>query len=415
MNLPTGENRLLELAGRPDQPVSLAHHAARYGALPLRGYRGRHGPVPLADLAERAALRGRGGAGFPLATKLRAVASARRRPAFVVANGAEGEPASRKDRTLLTRVPHLVLDGAVLAAEAIGAQTVHLCVHNGSAARSARAAVGERARRAEDPVPIEVHEVPDRYVSSQETALINYLNGRSALPSAVPPLPVERGVRGKPTLVSNVETLAQLALLARYGADWYARVGTPAAPGTTLITLTGGVRFPGVVEVAYGSALREVLARAGAADLQAVLVGGYFGSWLSAERASSLRLEPDALRAAGASLGAGVLIPLPHGICGLTETLEIASWLAAQNAGQCGPCFNGLPALAATLRAVIGGRGGKAGLTRLRELCGLVEGRGACRHPDGTARLVRSALDVFEADLSAHLAGAPCRAMSRPA
>lgn len=407
---PAGANRLLELAGG-QSPVPFAAHQARYGPLPLSSYSGPRGPALLAETVERAHLSGRGGAGFPLAAKLRAVAATPRRPAYVVANGAEGEPASRKDRLLLSRVPHLVLDGAVLAADCVGASEVHLCVHRGALAPTVAAAVRERR----DPVTVAVHEVPDGYVSSQETSLLNFLAGRRALPSTIPPLPAQRGLRGRPTLVSNVETLAHLALLARYGPRWFAEVGTAEAPGTFLATLAGAVREQGVREVPFGTPLTELLAAAGAVDLQAVLLGGYFGTWLSAGAARNLRLAPDALRLVGANLGAAVVLALPQGICGLGETLQIAEWLSGQRARQCGPCINGLPAIVDTLAALVSGRGGQRALRRLSELAGLVNGRGACRHPDGVVRLVGSALRAFEDDVAAHAAGAPCRALERSA
>lgn len=407
--------RLLELAAGRDQMVDLRTHLDRYGRLQLHGYNGPKGPVPLADLAARARLAGRGGAGFPIAMKMRSVAAQPRHPAVVLANGAEGEPASRKDETLLSLVPHLVIDGAVLAADSVGADVVHICVHRDGAARAVRSAIRERERARLDPVSVHVHEVPDGYVASQETALIHFLNDGKPLPTSVPPLPFRRGVGGRPTLVSNVETLAHLSLLARHGEQWFGQVGTPESPGTTLLTVSGAVARPGVVEVAMGTRLGDVIDAAGPSALQAVLIGGYFGTWVPARLAWGLRLAPDTLRAAGAHLGAGVLVALPQGVCGLAETLGIADWLAGQNAGQCGPCVNGLPATVDVLGAVVSGRGGRRGIDRLRQLLDLVEGRGACRHPDGVARLVRSALTAFEDDLRLHASGGVCPAYGRTA
>jgi len=403
---PTGAVRLLEMVA--DHPVGHVEHRARYGSLPLRGFGGPRGPMLLADTAARARLTGRGGAGFPLATKLRAVATQPRGPAVVVANGAEGEPASRKDRTLLGRVPHLVLDGAVLAADAVGADTVHVCVHPGPAVAVVTHAVAERGRAGVDPVFIQVHEVPGRYVASQETALIGWLGGGPALPTFTPPRPSERGVRGRPTLVSNVETLAQLALLARYGERWYAEVGTPEAPGSVLLTVGGAVARPAVQEVAYGTRLGTVLDDAGAGGLAAVLLGGYFGSWLPMPDAGDLEIAPETLRAAGAALGAGVILALPRGGCGLADTARIVTWLADQNAGQCGPCVNGLPAIAGALDALAAGRADRELVHRLRHWLTRVERRGACQHPDGVARLVRSTLQVFDAEVQRHLRGDRC-------
>ncbi len=399
---PAGPRRLLELLPSPPSTVDLRTHRIRYGDLPLRGYGGPRGPQPLADTVARAGLRGRGGASFPLAVKMRAVAQRSGGPAAVIANGAESEPLSRKDVLLLTYLPHLVIDGAVLAADAVGAGAVHLVVHDGPAYHAASAALGERR----DPVAVTLHRAPDGYVSSQDTALARWLSGGSALPTFTPPLPVHAGIRGRPTLPSNVETLAHLALIGRYGAAWYREVGTGNAPGPVLVTVNGAVARPGVQEVAFGAAVADVLARAEAhLGTQALLVGGWFGGWVPMSRARSLTLEPQVLRDAGTGLGAGVLHLIGREECGVAYTANTAGWLAEQNAGQCGPCVNGLPTIAAALRALAAGRAGEGMVSRIERWCGLVVGRGACRHPDGVARFVSSALAVFADEVAVHRRG----------
>ena len=235
---------------------------------------------------ERSGLTGRGGAGFPTGRKLRSVAAGPG-PAVVVANGAEGEPASRKDRLLLSRTPHLVLDGISLAAFAVGAD-------RGLPGRARRRRpAGWRAWRQRrrpgtvagiDQVPIQVVGIEGRYVASEQTAIVQHLNGGPGLPTFSPPRTHERGVAGRPTAVNNVETLAHLAMIARYGHTWFRETGTPAAPGTTLVTVSGAIARPGVYEIELGTPIGEVLMQAGgpAERPQAVLVGGYFGTWLPA-------------------------------------------------------------------------------------------------------------------------------------
>jgi NADH:ubiquinone oxidoreductase subunit F (NADH-binding) len=326
----------------------------------------------------------------------------------------ESEPASAKDAALLARTPHLVLDGVMLAAGAVSAEQAYLCVSQPGQAAALSAAVAERDGR--DPVPVAVTMVPERYVASEESALVHYLNGGPAVPLLTPPRPFERGVRGRPTLVSNVETLANVALISRYGANWFRSIGVSSAPGSALVTITGAVRRPGVYEIALGMPLRDVLALAGGTDaaLQAVLAGGYFGSWLPADVALNAAASAAGLRAAGASLGAGVLLVLPPGGCGLAETTRVVRYLAGQSAGQCGPCLNGLPEIAATMeQAAFGAATGQA-LRALHNLCGLVEGRGACHLPDGVARLVASALRVFADDVRRHQRGPCSGARGRP-
>ena len=183
----------------------------------------------------------------------------------VVANGAEGEPASRKDRLLLTRLPHLVLDGITLAARAVGADEAYLCVHGTESALIDHLdhAVAERRTAGLDPVPIQVTGIPGRYVSSEQSSIVQYLNGGPGKPTFSPPRPHERGVNGKPTLVHNVETLAHLALIARRGDRWFRGAGLPSAPGSMLVTVSGAVTRPGVYEIEMGTPAGEVIMLAG--------------------------------------------------------------------------------------------------------------------------------------------------------
>ncbi|MGW2640883.1 NADH-ubiquinone oxidoreductase-F iron-sulfur binding region domain-containing protein [Streptomyces sp. NPDC001348] len=382
----------------------------------------RYGPPPFprsADLADRlvravedAGLTGRGGAAFPTGRKLRTVAAGR--GAVVVANGMESEPASRKDETLLDLAPHLVLDGAVLAAAAVGADVAHLCLPRTrqDQAQALREAVAERRTRGLDPVPVQVHELPHHYVSSEETSLVSWLNGGDARPLATPPRPFEKGVDRRPTLVDNVETLAHLALIARYGPGWFREAGRPDATGTTLVTLSGALRTPGVYEVPMGLPLGEVLDTAGgpAEPLGSVLLGGFFGSWLPAARAVRVPFAKQDLAVLGAGPGAGVVVALPARACGLAEAARVLGHLAAQSARQCGPCRLGLPAVAADFADLAWGRPAPESVRRLEGRAGLLAGRGACRHPDGASRFAVTALRVFADDVRHHLSAGPCAA-----
>jgi NADH:ubiquinone oxidoreductase subunit F (NADH-binding) len=372
----------------------------------------RYGPPPpalsaetLLDAVERSGLTGRGGGGFPTGRKLRAVAEARRRRGapVVVGNGMESEPASRKDDTLLAVAPHLVLDGLMLAAAAVGADEAHLCLPRTAGERISEleAAVSERERRQVDPAgpAVRVHALPQHFVSSEETSLVRWLNGGDARPLATPPRPFERGVGKRPTLVDNVETLAQLALIARGGPDWFRAAGTPEEPGTALVTVSGAVASPGVYEAPSGTPLVELLRLAGGptAPLHALLAGGSFGTWL-----------PPSTGETTGRRGAGILTAVPDGACGLSETAAVLRWLAAQSARQCGPCRLGLPAAAQDFAQLAWGAADHGLLPRLRQRLGLLPGRGACRHPDGAARLAASALELFAEDVYRHLRHGPC-------
>jgi len=401
---PDTDQRLLAGWRETGRAADLAAHHARYGPLPFAAYPGLRGREELVAAVDRAGLRGRGGAGFPTARKLRAVAAGSGRPTVVV-NGCEGEPVSGKDHTLLTLAPHLVLDGAVLAAHAVAADEIIVCIHEGDPVTArVRAALAERRN---DPVGVRLWPVPRRYVASEESALVNLINTGDARPMTKPPRPDQRGVGGRPTLISNAETTAQLALIARFGSGWFRTQGTPDSPGTMLVTVSGAVRRPGVLEVAAGTPIGRVLGLAEAsATAGAVLIGGVGGAWLSLPFAAGVPLGHRELTDLGASLGVGALFVLPAAACGLAETARIVGYLAAESAAQCGPCMFGLPALAEDLTLIA--RGARVD-ARLRRRLDVVEGRGACRHPDGVVRLARSALRTFATDLAAHLGGRPCQ------
>ena len=402
-------------------PTGLAEHQELYGPLPLpaavgRSRTGRPRPESLIGLVERSGLTGRGGAGFPTGRKMRSVA-ARRGKTVVVANGAEGEPASCKDRLLLTRAPHLILDGITLAAYAIGADEAHLVVHGQEAdlMASLEDAIADRETLGVDPVPIQLTGLPARYVSSEQSSIVQYLSGGPAKPTFSPPRPHERGVKGRPTLVNNVETLAHLALIARYGHGWFRGVGTPAAPGSTLVTVGGAVARPGVYEIEMGTPIGQVVMMAGGPSerLQALLVGGYFGAWLSAAFAWPVPMTHADLRAVGGAMGAGMVLALPVTACALAETARVVSYLAEETAAQCGPCMFGLPALANTLIELAYQGGWGRAVKAIATLVPLIERRGACRHPDGATQLVRSALTAFSADARWHDRHGPCPGVGR--
>ena len=381
---PVITRRLLDGAG-----TDHAAHVTRYGGLPH---------LKLDDLLRAvtdSGLTGRGGAGFPTAIKVRAVAGGSRKP-VVVGNGMEGEPLSSKDAVLLTRNPHLVLDGLEVLARAMHAKRAVLAV--GPEIDPGPALVAARGRKV-DVVPLE-----GGFIAGQETALVNQLDGRPVVPRDPFTRVTESGVDGRPTLVLNAETLAQLALVARYGAGWFRSAGTAEDPGTSLFTISGSVAYPGVVEAERGSILREVLDPAQPVRPAAVLVGGYHGAWVPAADLD-VRLTRSDLAAYHATVGAGILHVLDAGTCPLDFAAEVVDYLAGESARQCGPCLNGLPRMASDLHRLAAGVRDRSLPSEIQRMSELVTGRGACAHPDGSARFVASTLDVFRGHVSAHLEG----------
>jgi NADH:ubiquinone oxidoreductase subunit F (NADH-binding) len=399
-------------AVRARQPVSADMRLLRSGG--NAGYdrhRGTYGSLPpvavrdakLLTEIDESGLTGRGGAAFPTAVKLAAVAGKRRRE--VVANGTEGEPASAKDAYLLTQNPHLVLDGLAVATRLVDAGRSTIAVAQGAtaAARSLEHAIAERPTAGRP----QLVRVPDRFVAGEESALVNAVTGGPAKPTGRRPF--ESGI-----LVQNVETLAHLALVARFGARNFRTAGTDAEPGTALATVSGAVVRTGVVEFELGTTLGELVDRCGGLrePVDAVLIGGYFGKWLSYD--PGLALSNAGLRLRGAALGARVIVLLPASVCGLVETARVARYLAEESAGQCGPCVFGLKALADELGALAAATSPDRALQRIPRLEAQIKRRGACAHPDGAIGFVTSALETFATEVDCHCAGSCSASAATP-
>ncbi len=384
------------------QRIDLTTHYSVFGNLP------RLTASQLVDATERVSLCGRGGAAFPFSRKLKSVmqsARQRRKRVVVLVNATEGEPGSAKDRMLLLRSPYLVLGGALIAARALQAREIVIGVTRTDMARSVSSAASAEPdlRRL-----VRVVMVPDRFVTGEGGALVNALNGKTPVPPGRKVLPSDYGIHDLPTLLSNAETYAQIAVLAMLGPDGYASTGTPDEPGTTLLTVGGSADHPAVVEVPFGLPLGEVLDLCSASPADGVLVGGYHGMWLPADLAYDVPVSRAGLTAVGGTLGAGIVLPLGEGTCPLGEVARVVGYLAKESSGQCGPCKLGLPAIARSLTALADGSGGIDALEAARRGSAAVKGRGACAHPDGVFRFVVSAIDVFTDDLTAHLFRGTC-------
>ena len=405
-----------------DAPTIMRIGAARLTAgldrmprLDLEAHRDIFGPLPrlsaeeLISMTEQVDLRGQGGAAFPFARKLSAVvknAEDNDCAPVVVVNATEGEPGSAKDKMLMIRSPYLILSGAALVAEAIGADEIVVGVAgNELANRSMEAAIAAEPGLRKI---ARVVQMPDRFISGESGALVRGINGKRPVPPGRKVLASDFGVADLPTLLSNASTFAQLAVLALLGPERFAAVGMPEEPGTVLLSVGGSAANPAVVEVPTGVPLAAVLDICQAPAGDGVLVGGYHGMWLPAGTAYVVPVSREGLAAVGGTLGSGIVLPLGDGTCPLGEVSRIASYLAGESAGQCGPCKLGLPSIARALAALIDGSGGIEALDVARRSAAGVAGRGACSHPDGVTRFVLSALDVFTEDLAAHVFHSSC-------
>lgn len=392
---------------------SWERHLEQFGPMPTVPVASNGRPGALVHEIEKADLRGRGGGWFPTARKLHAVvesADSRRllskgKQPIVIANAMEGEPASSKDVVLLLHSPHLVLDGLEAAARTIGAREAVIALHRGSPAiEVVEQCVAER--EGSSSVKIHVATPPARYVASEESALSHWVGDGMATPT-YGARPFQKGVNSRPTLVQNAETLAHIALVARHGGEWYASVGDPDAPGTTLVSVGGAVAFPGVIEVPTGTPVREILERCGGMTgaVQGFLTGGYGGAWTSTDELLAASWSPDSVKQAGGVIGASILWALSAETCALTELLNISRWMAGESAGQCGPCRFGLPSVSDDLAALEGSTATREDIHRLEQRLGLIVGRGGCKHPDGAARFVSTGMHVFHEEVAHHLHG----------
>jgi NADH:ubiquinone oxidoreductase subunit F (NADH-binding) len=371
----------------------------------LDGYQPLVGADELLDEVESAGLLGRGGAGFPLAVKVRAVRDYM--PAagdtVVVANGEEGEPASIKDRWLLRHRPHLILDGLRLAAALVSANRAYVYVSDPESARSVKTALTEVEPDALGGITVEVWNVEPGYIAGEETAAIRAINGGPVKPTDKPPRPFQSGVGELPTLVSNVETLANLPYLQRHGSAAFRSLGTALSSGTFLVTLTGGGRPPGLYEIPHGLPFAELLTLHGISpeQVRGALLGGYFAGLLN-RSVLDATLDHETLRGLGSGLGNGAIAVITDD-CPVAVAASVLAYFDRENAGQCGSCFNGTAAMAAVATALRDGVATDEDLARLRRWSVVLRGRGACATLDAATNIAASLLKNFPDLVQSHL------------
>ncbi|MFG1932506.1 NADH-ubiquinone oxidoreductase-F iron-sulfur binding region domain-containing protein [Mycobacterium sp. NPDC048908] len=368
--------------------------------------------LPLADAdalleqVDLSGLLGRGGAAFPLGTKLRTVRDAGRRGAqtVVVANGEEGEPASVKDRWLMRNGPHLVLDGLRLASAMVGATRAYVYVSDPQSATAIASALAELEPQTFSKTNVDVITVEPTYVAGEETAAVRRINGGPAKPTDKPPRPFEEGVLGLPTMVSNVETLANLPFIHEHGAQQFRAVGTPMSPGTFLATITGAGRPAALYEIQHGTPFSELLTWHGLSveSVRGALMGGYFAGLLNTDILDAT-LDHETIRRLGSGLGCGAISILTDD-CPVAVAASVMSYFDRENAGQCGSCFNGTAAMAAVTSALRDGVATQDDVTRLERWSVVLRSRGACGTLDGATNVAASLLRQFPQLVAQHLA-----------
>jgi NADH-quinone oxidoreductase subunit F len=409
-------------------------HGVPEGREGLKAYRDRGGygalekalkssPEELIKIVSDAGLRGRGGAGFPTGKKWQFTREAREQPRYLVLNGGEDEPGSKKDRVLLENLPHLVLEGTILGAYAIGATKAYLYIN--ARYDTAIKSINDALNEAKDAgywgknilgsgidLEFEVAPAPHNYVAGEDTAVLEVLEGKKAWPRQKPPFPVTVGLFGKPTSVNNVETLANVGPILLKGADWYRKFGTAESAGTMIFSLNDDVNRPGVYELPFGTPLRYLIEECGGGmkdgkKIKAIMPAAPSSAFLPPEKIDT-PLDHNSMRDAGSGLGCGVVRLVPKGGCIVEELIKIAEFFAAESCGQCPACRMETNTLAAMLKKVQAGQGGKPVLDQFGKILAFNKGKGFCNLIGMPGPPIESALKLFPADFEAHLTAGKC-------
>jgi NADH-quinone oxidoreductase subunit F len=382
-------------------------------------------PEEIIKTVTDAGLRGRGGAGFPTGKKWQFTREAPEAPRYLVLNGGEDEPGSKKDRVLLENLPHLVLEGTILGAYAIGASKAYLYINAryelaikiiNEALAEAKAAGywGERILGGDFNLDVEVVPAPHNYVAGEDTAVLEVIEGKKPWPRQKPPFPVTAGLHGKPTAVNNVETLANVAPIVLNGADWYREFGTAESAGTMIFSLDDDVNRPGVYELPFGTPLRYLIEDCGGGikggkKIKAIMPAAPSSAFLPLEKIDT-PLDHSSMREAGAALGCGVVKLVPEGSCIVEELVKIADFFAAESCGQCPACRMETNTLAMMMKKVQGGQGGQPILEQFGKILAFNKGKGFCNLIAMPGPPIESAIKLFPGDFAAHLNTGKCPA-----
>ncbi len=380
-------------------------------------------PENVLDVVRKSGLRGRGGAGFPTGIKWSAVRTASDPERYVVCNADEGEPGTFKDRLILEGDPHKLLEGMALAGYAVGANVGIIYVRGEyklSIARAERAiadaqalgVLGTRVFDTDFSFRVEVRPGAGAYVCGEETALLESLEGKRGWPRIRPPYPVTHGLWGKPTVVNNVETLANVPDIVRRGAEWYRTLGTPTCPGTKVYTVLGHVCYPGLVEVEMGAPLRALVYELGGGlfpgrSLKGVLVGGAAGAFLT-PRELDTRLDFDSLAERAAALGSGAVLVMDGSACIVDMLGSVLRFFHHESCGQCAPCRGGTEALVRLISAFQAGGGEERTLDQMVQIVDTMRAASLCPLGQSVALPVRTALSGFGDEFRSHLARTSC-------
>lgn len=409
-------------------------HGVVEGREELKEYRARGGYEALAKAVKTTAedvikevsdagLRGRGGAGFPTGKKWVFTRECAEQPHYLVMNGGEDEPGSKKDRLLMENLPHLVIEGVIIAAYAIGASKAYFYINANyqAAIKSMEEALakaknagywGKNILGSNFSLEIEIIPAPHNYVAGEDTAALEVIEGKEPLPRQKPPFPVTVGLFGKPTSVNNVETLANVAPIILNGAQWYRKFGTADSSGTMIFSLNDDVDRPGIYELPFGTPLRCLIEDCGGGTkdgkkIKAIMPAAPSSAYLPPEKIDT-PLDHNSMREAGSGLGCGVVRLIAEGTCIVEEVLRISEFFTAESCGQCPACRMETNMLTALLKKVQQGQGGHAILEQFGKVLAFNKGKGFCNLIAMPGPPIESALKLFPGDFEAHLSTGKC-------
>jgi NADH-quinone oxidoreductase subunit F len=396
---------------QPGYSGSLADYERAGGYQALRKVLGKVPPGDVTEMVKKSGLRGRGGAGFPTGVKWGFLPKDYQGPRYLCCNADESEPGTFKDRQLIERDPHQMLEGIAIACYAIGAETAYIYIRGEfvlgarvleKALAEARAAgyIGRNVLGTGTTIEIWVHRGAGAYICGEETALLESLEGKRGLPRVKPPFPATHGLYGKPTVVNNVETLANLPHIVTKGPEWFASIGSPPkSTGTRLFCVSGHVKRPGNYEVPMGITFRELIyEHAGGMrsekPLKAIIPGGASAAFFTPEHLD-VKLDFESVAAAGSMLGSGGVTVMEEGTGMVWAAMKLLEFFYHESCGKCTPCREGSSWLLQTLRRIHAGHGRTADLATLTELCQNIAGRTVCAFGDAEIAPILSTLKYW--------------------
>ncbi len=422
-------SRLLSVPGAPCGDIELYMERGGYQA--WRKCATELQREDIVNEIKKSGLRGRGGAGFPTGIKWDKVLNHRIPERYFVCNAGEHEPGTFKDRYLLKQAPHQLVEGCLIAAHTVKAKAAFIYVNheyeeeqaalkNAIAQARAKGFLGTNVFGTGLDLDIEIFSGQGSYVAGEETAMLESMQGRPAMPRQKPPFyPTDFGLYGKPTLVNNVETLCNIPRILQKGAAWFGEVGTEKCPGTMLFSLSGAVNKPGVYEMPLGTPLRRLIEEFGGGvpggrKVKAVFPGGPAFSMITADQLD-LPMDFDTLKKAGTGLGSAGVIVVDDTTCMVEQTLKFSDFFKNESCGQCPSCRMGTINLATLIAKIERGEGTQKDLDSLLQLCGFVKGTGYCTLVTGAAVLVQNSIRLFRHEFEEHVALKRCPGKLAPA